>query len=282
MKGQVYSNCAGYGLRQKQGQCHATNPTDSVCCVWWNLDKFFKNFAALTCSLREFLKSLTAWLWGAPHKAALVKLKAGQSSLPVLHLLIGLCYGSFVVDSDHKQLFRLIVKPIAFCSPRTQRLRIQLQRFEFSSGFSQPCAVASPFPGWQNLFLKRSVKIKSIWCSTVHRRYSVDGRSIVLRCCHRTIKTIFLTLYLVSFSSFCSVFRCCLSLTAAYVSFCMANATLCLWCYFRRWWMEFTTVITGRPNVSFRCRRGTGKGATTRSTTWWPDAWSVKSLRVKL
>ena len=43
-------------------------------------------------------------------------------------------YGQSVVDSDHKQLFRLIVKPIASCSPRTQRFRMQLQRFEFFVG----------------------------------------------------------------------------------------------------------------------------------------------------
>ena len=37
-----------------------------------------------------------------------------------------------VVESDHKPLVGLIDKPIASCSPRIQRLRLQLQRFDFT------------------------------------------------------------------------------------------------------------------------------------------------------
>ena len=42
-------------------------------------------------------------------------------------------YGqTVVVESDHKPLVGLIDKPIASCSPRIQRLRLQLQRFDFT------------------------------------------------------------------------------------------------------------------------------------------------------
>ena len=41
-------------------------------------------------------------------------------------------YGqSVIVESDHKPLVGLLDKPIASCSPRIQRLRLQLQRFDF-------------------------------------------------------------------------------------------------------------------------------------------------------
>lgn len=41
-------------------------------------------------------------------------------------------YGqSVVVESDHKPLVGLLDKPIALCSPRIQRMRLQLQRFDF-------------------------------------------------------------------------------------------------------------------------------------------------------
>ena len=41
-------------------------------------------------------------------------------------------YGqTVVVESDHKPLVGLLDKPIAACSPRIQRLRLQLQRFDF-------------------------------------------------------------------------------------------------------------------------------------------------------
>ncbi len=36
-----------------------------------------------------------------------------------------------VVESDHKPLVGLLDKPIAECSPRIQRMRLQLQRFDF-------------------------------------------------------------------------------------------------------------------------------------------------------
>ena len=36
-----------------------------------------------------------------------------------------------IVESDHKPLVGLLYKPIASCSPRIQRLRLQLQRFDF-------------------------------------------------------------------------------------------------------------------------------------------------------
>ncbi len=40
-------------------------------------------------------------------------------------------YGQHViVESDHKQLVGLLDKPIASCSPRIQRMRLQLQRFD--------------------------------------------------------------------------------------------------------------------------------------------------------
>lgn len=42
-------------------------------------------------------------------------------------------YGQHViVESDHKPLVGLLDKPIASCSPRIQRMRLQLQRFDFS------------------------------------------------------------------------------------------------------------------------------------------------------
>lgn len=41
-------------------------------------------------------------------------------------------YGkSVVVEPDHKPLVGLLDKPIASCTPRIQRLRLQLQRFDF-------------------------------------------------------------------------------------------------------------------------------------------------------
>ena len=41
-------------------------------------------------------------------------------------------YGqSVIVESDHKPLVGLLDKPIASCSPRIQRMRLQLQRFDF-------------------------------------------------------------------------------------------------------------------------------------------------------
>ncbi len=41
-------------------------------------------------------------------------------------------YGqSVIVESDHKPLVGLLDKPIASCTPRIQRLRLQLQRFDF-------------------------------------------------------------------------------------------------------------------------------------------------------
>lgn len=41
-------------------------------------------------------------------------------------------YGQMVVvESDHKPLVGLLDKPIASCSPRIQRMRLQLQRFDF-------------------------------------------------------------------------------------------------------------------------------------------------------
>ena len=41
-------------------------------------------------------------------------------------------YGrKIVVESDHKPLIGLLDKPIAACSPRIQRMRLQLQQFDF-------------------------------------------------------------------------------------------------------------------------------------------------------
>jgi hypothetical protein len=41
-------------------------------------------------------------------------------------------YGqSVIVETDHKPLVGLLDKPIASCSPRIQRMRLQLQRFDF-------------------------------------------------------------------------------------------------------------------------------------------------------
>ena len=41
-------------------------------------------------------------------------------------------YGQMVVvESDHKPLVGLLDKPIASCSPRIQRMRLLLQRFDF-------------------------------------------------------------------------------------------------------------------------------------------------------
>ena len=156
------------------------------------LDKFCQNLAALTRPLRDLLKRDAAWVWETPQKAALVKLKAALSSLPVLRLfdrslpvvvsvdaspigigavllqggqpvayssttltdtqkryfqiekeLLAIYFGlmrfrqyvygqSVVVESDHKPLVGLIDKPIASCTPRIQRLRMQLQRFDFN------------------------------------------------------------------------------------------------------------------------------------------------------
>ena len=36
-----------------------------------------------------------------------------------------------MVESDHKPLVGLLDKPVADCSPRIQRMRLQLQRFDF-------------------------------------------------------------------------------------------------------------------------------------------------------
>ncbi len=41
-------------------------------------------------------------------------------------------YGqTVVVETDHKPLVGLLDKPIALCSPRIQRMRLQLQQFDF-------------------------------------------------------------------------------------------------------------------------------------------------------
>jgi hypothetical protein len=41
-------------------------------------------------------------------------------------------YGqTVVVETDHMPLVYLLEKPIASCSPRIQRMRLQLQRFDF-------------------------------------------------------------------------------------------------------------------------------------------------------
>ncbi|XP_045023113.1 uncharacterized protein K02A2.6-like isoform X3 [Daphnia magna] len=102
-----------------------------------------------------------AWVWDAQQEQALNALKSAISSLPVLRLFdvskplvvsvdaspiekellavqFGLLrfrqyvYGQKVtVETDHKPLVGLLEKPIATCSPRIQRMRLQLQRFDF-------------------------------------------------------------------------------------------------------------------------------------------------------
>ena len=155
------------------------------------LDKFCKDLAILTRSLRDILKKDAAWCWDDQQRQAMTTLKTVLSTLPVLRLFdvdkpvvvsvdaspIGLgavllqegqpvafssttltvtqrrycqiekellaiqfglmrfrqyVYGQrVVVESDHKPLVGLLDKPIAECSPRIQRMRLQLQRFDF-------------------------------------------------------------------------------------------------------------------------------------------------------
>lgn len=155
------------------------------------LDKFCRDLAGLTRTLRDLLKADAAWVWEEPQKLAFFALKRALTSLTVLRLfdhsqpvvvsvdaspvgigavllqsgqpvaysstsltltqkryfqiekeLLAVQFGllrfkqyvygqTVVVETDHKPLVGLLDKPIALCSPRIQRMRLQLQQFDF-------------------------------------------------------------------------------------------------------------------------------------------------------